>query len=179
MTKLVVLDRDGVVNHESKAFIKNPAEWRAIDGSLDAIARLTAAGFTIAIATNQSGVGRGLLSDSDLASIHEKMLAEVAATGGVIDKIVYCPHLPNAGCDCRKPLPGMLRMLGKYFRVSMAGVPVIGDSGRDLAAARAAGARPILVLTGNGEQTLADALQAGETVESYTDLAAAADALVS
>ena len=177
MIKLVVLDRDGVVNHESPAFIKSANEWRAIDGSLDAIARLTAAGYTVAVASNQSGIGRGLLSEEDLASIHNKMNSEVKAAGGVIDRIEYCPHLPDAACDCRKPLPGMLHLLAQHYGISMAGVPVIGDSERDLAAARAAGARPILVLTGNGENTLSHYIGSGEAIESFADLAAAAVAL--
>lgn len=174
--RLVVLDRDGVINHDSDRFIKTPDEWQPIDGSLDAIAALCSAGFTVAVASNQSGIGRGLLRPFDLEQIHGKMLRLVAARGGRIDHIVYCPHLPDEGCECRKPEPGLLLQLADYYDSSMKDVPVIGDSGRDLAAAEAVGARPILVRTGNGAKTMA-ALAA--PVESYPDLAAAAAELIS
>jgi len=176
-TRLLVLDRDGVINHDSDAFIKSPDEWLAISGSLSAIAELHRSGFTIAVASNQSGIGRGLLSSFDLEMIHGKMLRLVGEAGGHIDQIVFCPHLPDDGCDCRKPAPGLLMQLAGLYEISMNGVPVIGDSARDLAAAKAAGARPILVLTGNGQATL-DSMENPEDVESYPDLAAAAAALI-
>lgn len=179
MIRLVVLDRDGVINHDSDNFITKQDEWRPLDGSVEAIAKLTNAGFTVAVATNQSGIGRKLLSETDLESIHGKMLRHVQAAGGRIDKIVYCPHLPDAGCDCRKPAPGLLLQLQEHYRIDLTGVAFVGDSVRDLQAARAVGARPILVLTGNGQKTLQRCLAIGESVESYENLAAAASVLVS
>ncbi|GMR17393.1 MAG: D-glycero-beta-D-manno-heptose 1,7-bisphosphate 7-phosphatase [Gammaproteobacteria bacterium] len=176
--RLVVLDRDGVINHDSAAFIKSPDEWQPIAGSLEAIAALCADGFTIAVATNQSGLGRGLLQPFDLELIHDKMLQQVAAAGGRIDHIVFCPHLPEDGCDCRKPAPGLLLQLAVHYGISMQGVPVIGDSARDLQAAAAVDARPMLVLTGNGRRTAASQRGAGAQVESYADLAAAARQLL-
>jgi D-glycero-D-manno-heptose 1,7-bisphosphate phosphatase len=175
--RLVVLDRDGVINHDSDAYIKSPAEWRPIDGSLEAIALLTRHGFTVAVASNQSGIGRGLYDSAALDAIHRKMQDAVARTGGAIDRIVTCPHLPEDGCDCRKPAPGLLRQLAGHYRVPLRNVPVIGDSLRDLEAARAVEARPILVLTGNGPQTQ-EALREREwRVEIYRDLHEAAEAL--
>jgi len=148
MTRLVVLDRDGVINHDSDAFIKSADEWQPIDGSAAAIGRLTRAGYTVAVATNQSGIGRGLLSNADLGSIHEKMQQQIEHAGGHIDRIVFCPHLPDEDCECRKPKPGLLEQLATHYGVSLRDVPVIGDSERDLLAAAAVGARPLLVLTG-------------------------------
>jgi D-glycero-D-manno-heptose 1,7-bisphosphate phosphatase len=176
--KLVVLDRDGVVNRESSAFVKSPAEWIPIDGSMEAIALLTENGFTVAVASNQSGVGRMLLDRRTLHAIHRKMRRAAGAAGGSIDRIVYCPHLPGDGCDCRKPLPGLLVRLARHYGVSMRGVPVVGDSARDLAAARALDARPVLVLTGNGLKTRDEVESRGMRVECYQDLLAAARALV-
>ena len=178
MIKLLVLDRDGVINHESVDFIKSADEWKPIAGSLDAIARLVRAGYTVAVATNQSGVGRGIVSLRDLAAIHQKMQAGIEAAGGRIDKIVFCPHLPGEGCDCRKPAPGLLQQLADHYDVSMSGVPVIGDSLRDLDAAVAIGARPCLVLTGNGITTRQQLDEAGREVATYDDLATAVTALL-
>ena len=176
--RLVVLDRDGVINHDSDAYIKSPAEWVPIDGSLEAIALLTRQGFTVAVASNQSGVGRGLYDAAALDAIHRKMQDAVARAGGAIDRIVTCPHLPEDACDCRKPAPGLLRRLAGHYRVPLRGVPVIGDSLRDLEAARAVEARPILVLTGNGRRTQ-EALREREwRAETYEDLHDAAEALV-
>jgi D-glycero-D-manno-heptose 1,7-bisphosphate phosphatase len=176
--RLIVLDRDGVINHDSDQFIKSAAEWKPIHGSPEAIALLAESGFTVAVASNQSGIGRKLFDRSALASIHRKMRHAVQAAGGSIDSIVWCPHLPEDLCDCRKPAPGLLRRLGRRYGVSMEGVPVIGDSDRDLAAARAVGARPVLVLSGNGRRTKAELDRLGVTVEHYDDLLAAARALV-
>ena len=176
--RLIVLDRDGVINHDSEQFIKSAAEWKPIDGSLEAIALLSESGFTVAVASNQSGIGRRLFDRSALASIHRKMRHAVQAAGGSIDSIVWCPHLPEDRCDCRKPAPGLLRRLGRRYGVSMEGVPVIGDSERDLAAARAVGARPVLVLSGNGRRTKAELDRLLVPVEHYDDLLAAARALV-
>jgi D-glycero-D-manno-heptose 1,7-bisphosphate phosphatase len=178
MTRLVVLDRDGVINHESVEFIKCPSEWLPIEGSLEAIARLTAAGFTVAVATNQSGVGRKLFSEDMLAEIHQKMLSLVESAGGKIDRVQYCPHLPDAGCRCRKPAPGMFFELADHYGVDLADVPVVGDSERDIQAAIAAGARPILVLTGNGITTRDSFATEGRQVDTYASLAMFVDSLL-
>jgi D-glycero-D-manno-heptose 1,7-bisphosphate phosphatase len=175
--KLVILDRDGVINEDSKEFIKTPAEWRPLPGSVEAIARLTAAGFTVTVATNQSGLARGLLDEATLAAIHHKMTDAVTAAGGRLEAIHYCPHLPDDHCDCRKPEPGLLRAIAARFQASLRAVPVIGDSERDIEAARRVDARPMLVLTGSGRTAL-EALGARGTLEVYNDLSAAADRLV-
>ncbi|HEY5654643.1 MAG TPA: HAD-IIIA family hydrolase, partial [Woeseiaceae bacterium] len=124
--KLVILDRDGVINEDSNDYIKSAAEWVPLPGSIEAIARLSRAGFTVAVASNQSGIGRGLFSRSALYSMHRKMRRLVAAAGGVLGKIAYCPHAPNDNCDCRKPRPGLLLRIGAYYGCSLDGVPVIG-----------------------------------------------------
>ena len=178
MQRLLVLDRDGVINHDSPDYIKTPDEWRAIDGSPEGIALLTAAGFTVAVATNQSGVGRGLFDEATLAAIHQKMVDSVARVGGRIDGIFYCPHAPDAGCDCRKPGTGLFDQIAAHFGLPLAGVPAIGDSMRDMQAAESAGARPVLVLTGNGQRTAAALADSGKTVDTHADLAAAARAIV-
>ena len=153
--KLVILDRDGVINHDSAEFIKNPDEWSPIPGSLEAIARLTQAGYHVVIATNQSGVGRGLLDMATLSAIHDKMHKALAHAGGRIDAVFYCPHAQEANCDCRKPKPGLLEDIARRFKIDLNGVPCIGDSLRDLQAAAQVQAQPILVLTGKGRQTAA------------------------
>jgi D-glycero-D-manno-heptose 1,7-bisphosphate phosphatase len=177
-TRLVVLDRDGVINRDSDAFIKSPREWLPIDGSLEAVALLSRAGFTVAVASNQSGIGRGLYDRRALHAIHRKMRRAVQRAGGTIDRIVYCPHRPEDGCDCRKPRSGLLTRLARHYSQTMRGVPIIGDTERDLVAARAVDGRPILVLTGNGRQTHELLRQRKEAVETYADLHAAAVALV-
>jgi len=175
--QLVILDRDGVINYESDAYIKSPQEWLPIPGSLEAITRLNRAGFTVVVATNQAGVGRGLFNLAALEAIHSKMLAAVETAGGKLDGIFYCPHRPEDDCDCRKPKPGLLRQIEKRFDLSLKGIPAIGDSLRDIEAAQVVGARAILVRTGNGEQTLRQ-LTTLENVEIFTDLAAAASQLI-
>lgn len=179
MIRLVVLDRDGVINHDSDAFVKCAEEWRPIAGSAEAISRLTRGGFTVAVASNQSGLGRALFDEAALAAIHVKMRQHIERAGGRIDKIVYCPHLPERGCNCRKPRAGLLEQLALHYGVGLRDVPVVGDSERDLQAGAAVGGRPILVLTGNGEKTLADLVAAGQAVETFDDLAAVADTLLS
>jgi D-glycero-D-manno-heptose 1,7-bisphosphate phosphatase len=174
--KLVVLDRDGVINLDSEHYIKSPEEWKPIAGSLEAIARFTQAGFRVVVATNQSGVGRGLFDTATLNAVHDKMHKAVNQLGGRIDAVFFCPHAQDAGCACRKPQPGMLLEIAERFDVALAGVPAIGDSLRDLQAASAAGARPILVLTGKGEQTQKSG-GLPEGTEIHRDLAAAALAL--
>jgi len=174
--KLVILDRDGVINLDSEQYIKSPEEWTPIAGSLEAIARFTQAGYQVVVATNQSGLGRGLFDMATLNAIHDKMHKAVTQLGGRIDAVFFCPHAEDAGCACRKPQPGMLLEIAARFNVALGGVSAIGDSLRDLDAASAAGARPILVLTGKGEQTLK---QGGlpEGTEIHQDLAAVARAL--
>ena len=175
--KLIVLDRDGVINHDSDQFIKSPDEWRPIPGSLEAVARLNHAGFRVVVATNQSGVGRGLLDIATLNQIHERMHKALAQVGGRIDAIFYCPHTADSQCECRKPKPGMLEEIGRRFTVDMTGIPCVGDSPRDLAAAEAVGAQPMLVLTGKGEKTLRDGGFPKNTV-IFPDLAFAVAALL-
>jgi D-glycero-D-manno-heptose 1,7-bisphosphate phosphatase len=176
--RLVILDRDGVINHDSDEFVKTPDEWLPIDGSIEAIARLSTAGFTVAVATNQSGIGRKLLDKPALDVMHEKLRVLVKDAGGDLDRIVYCPHHPDDSCNCRKPAPGMLQKLSRHYGVPLDGVPIVGDSERDLIAASAMNARPILVLTGKGQETAADLEQRGDHVETFADLDAAASALI-
>lgn len=172
--KLIILDRDGVINHDSERFIKSPAEWRAIPGSPEAIARLNQAGYRVVVATNQSGIGRGLFDMETLNAIHAKMHQTVQAAGGRIDAIFYCPHATDAKCDCRKPKPGMLNQIAACFNADLAGVIAVGDSLRDLEAAASAGAIPVLVLTGKGEDTYAnEALPEGTQI--FDDLAQVVD----
>lgn len=177
-TKLIVLDRDGVINEDSEDFIKSPDEWKAIDGSLEAIAMLHQAGYRVVVATNQSGLGRGLFSEAQLQAIHEKMRAAIENAGGRLAGIYYCPHHPNEGCDCRKPAPGLLRRVAADFGVSLQGTPCIGDKRSDLDAALAVGARPILVRTGYGEATLR-ALAQNDALEVHRNLLGAARVLAS
>jgi D-glycero-D-manno-heptose 1,7-bisphosphate phosphatase len=155
--KLVILDRDGVINQDSSKFIKSPDEWIAIEGSLEAIARLNQSGFRIAVATNQSGVARGLFDMSTLNNIHDKMHREVLQAGGRIDAIFYCPHSADDNCKCRKPKTGMIEDISNRFSIALTKVPGIGDALRDLQAFANAGCQPILVKTGKGNETLKNA----------------------
>ncbi|WP_297809816.1 D-glycero-beta-D-manno-heptose 1,7-bisphosphate 7-phosphatase [uncultured Methylophaga sp.] len=173
---LIILDRDGVINHDSDEFIKTPAEWEPIDGSLEAIARLNYAGYRVVVITNQSGIARGLLDVETLNRIHSKMRRMLAQMGGRIEAIMYCPHGPEDGCSCRKPHNGSFADLAHRLRVNLDNVPAIGDSMRDIQAAMASGARPILVKTGKGERTLSKGLP--DEVEVFDDLAAVVDALL-
>jgi D-glycero-D-manno-heptose 1,7-bisphosphate phosphatase len=175
--KLVILDRDGVINDDSDSFIKSPDEWRPIPGSLEAIARLNHAGYQVVLATNQSGVGRGLFEVSTLNAIHDRMHRALAQMGGRIDAIFFCPHAQDANCACRKPKPGLLEEIARRFNVDLKGVPCIGDALRDLQAAHAVGAAPILVLTGKGEVTRS-AGGLPEDTRIYPNLAAAVRAIV-
>jgi D-glycero-D-manno-heptose 1,7-bisphosphate phosphatase len=175
--KLIILDRDGVINYDSDQYIKSPDEWRPIPGSLEAIARLNHAGFRVVVATNQSGLGRGLFDMATMIAINEKLHKAVAHVGGRIDAVFYCPHAADSDCDCRKPKPGLLQEIGQRFGVELTGVPCIGDSLRDLQAAQAVGAQPILVLSGKGEKTLRDGNFPSNTV-IFPDLAFAAAALL-
>ena len=175
--KLVILDRDGVVNYDSKQFIKSPAEWRPIPGSIDAIAKLSQAGYRVIIATNQSGIGRGLFDMATLNAIHDKMHRAVQQAGGRIDAIFYCPHPIEDDCKCRKPKTGMFERIAGCFNVDLIGTPSVGDSLRDLQAAAAVGARPLLVLTGKGTQTQAEG-GLPEGTQVFPDLATAAEQIL-
>jgi D-glycero-D-manno-heptose 1,7-bisphosphate phosphatase len=176
--KLIILDRDGVINHDSDSYIKSPDEWRPLSGSLAAIAHLNQRGYRVVVATNQSGIGRGLFDMDILNAIHDKMMKAVAQVGGRIDAIFFCPHTHADQCVCRKPKPGLLKEIAMRYNVELSGVPVIGDSLRDLQCAVEVGAQPILVLTGKGKKTQTDpALPAATSV--FPDLAAAAAWLTS
>ncbi|CAG0939759.1 D-glycero-D-manno-heptose 1,7-bisphosphate phosphatase [Gallionellaceae bacterium] len=175
--KLIILDRDGVINYDSDQFIKNPEEWKPIPGSLEAIARLVQADYRVVVATNQSGVGRGLFDMPTLNAIHDKMHKAVALAGGRIDAIFFCPHAAEADCGCRKPRSGMLEEIATRYNINLKGVPAVGDSLRDLEPAAAMGAQPMLVLTGKGTKTqLKGGLPEGTLI--YPDLAAAVAKLV-
>ena len=176
--KLVILDRDGVINHDSAKFIKSPDEWVPIDGSLEAIAQLNQAGYQVVLATNQSGVGRGLLDIAALCAIHDKMHRALAHVGARVEAVFYCPHAQEAACACRKPKPGMYHDIAHRFNVDLTGVPCVGDSLRDLQAANSVGAQPILVLTGKGKQTKAAGKLPPRT-QVFADLAAAVKSIVS
>ena len=169
----IILDRDGVINFESKDYIKTPEEWLPIPGSLEAIALLSQAGYTIAVATNQSGVGRGLYTDADLMVIHQKMLSSIKALGGQGDKVFYCPHLPDDQCCCRKPGIGLFEQIADYYQLDLRGIIAIGDSLRDIKAALKVGCQPILVLTGNGEQTLLNNRELADEIPVFPDLLSA------
>jgi len=173
---LIILDRDGVINHDSDDFIKNPSEWEPIDGSLEAIARLNYAGYRVVVITNQSGIARGLLDVETLNRIHSKMRRMLAQVGGRIEAIMFCPHGPEDDCKCRKPHNGSFEDLAHRLRISLHNVPAIGDSLRDIQAAMESNARPILVKTGKGERTLTEGIPQG--VEVYDDLAAVVTALL-
>lgn len=172
--KLIVLDRDGVINFDSDQFIKSPDEWQPIPGSLEAIARLNQAGYQVVVATNQSGIGRGLFDMATLNAIHDKMHKACALVGARIDAVFYCPHTAEAKCNCRKPNSGLLEEIAaRYKLASLADVMTVGDSLRDLQAGAALGAQPCLVETGKGMKTLsAGGLPEGTRV--FADLAAVA-----
>ena len=171
--KLVILDRDGVINFDSEHYIKSPAEWKPLPGSLEAIAKLTQAGYKVVVATNQSGIGRGLFDMDTLNAIHNKMHQAVKDLGGRIDAVFYCPHPADSSCNCRKPRPGMFERIGGCFNVDLKGIPAVGDSLRDLVAAAAVGAAPMLVLTGKGEKTQKEKLPEGTL--TFINLAAAVE----
>lgn len=175
--KLIILDRDGVINEDSDDYIKSPDEWRPIPGSLEAIVRLNRAGYRVVIASNQSGLARGLFDMDTLLRIHDKLHRSLAALGGAVDAIFFCPHAPADDCACRKPKPGLLLDIGVRLQTSLLDVPLVGDNLKDVQAARAVGARPLLVRTGKGAAVEAR----GEDlvgVPVYDDLAAAVDALL-
>lgn len=168
--KFIILDRDGVINHDSDQYIKSPDEWRPIDGSLEAIARLNQWGWRVVVASNQSGIGRGLFGMDTLNAINDKMVKSLAQVGGRIDAIFFCPHAADSTCDCRKPKPGMFLQIAERFNISLQGVPTVGDSLRDLQAGVAVGCTPYLVLTGKGQKTRVDT-DLPEATQIYPDLA--------
>jgi D-glycero-D-manno-heptose 1,7-bisphosphate phosphatase len=175
--KLIILDRDGVINADSDQFIKNPAEWQPLPGSLEAIARLNQADYRVVVATNQSGIGRGLFDMPTLNAIHDKMHKACALAGARIDAVFFCPHTADSRCGCRKPNPGMLAEIAARYNVNLTGVPVVGDSLRDLQSAAALGATPFLVLTGKGVKTqTAGGLPDGTQV--FPDLSSVVTALL-
>jgi D-glycero-D-manno-heptose 1,7-bisphosphate phosphatase len=171
-----MIDRDGVINEDSTEFVKSVAEWQPIKGSLEALAALHRAGWTVAVVTNQSGVGRGLYDEATLAKIHQHMHERVRAAGGELAAVYYCPHVPDAGCECRKPRPGMFRALERELGVAVAGAPYIGDRLSDVEAAEAVGAQPMLVRTGTGAAT--EALLGARKVPVFDDLADATRSLL-
>ena len=175
--KLLILDRDGVINQDSDAYIKSLDEWIPIPSAISAIARLSQAGWTVAVATNQSGIARGYYDLATLESMHTRLHELLAEQGGELGVVVFCPHGPDDGCDCRKPKPGMLRQIAQHYGVDLHGVWFVGDSRGDLDAALAVDCQPVLVKTGKGERTLAKPLPEGTLV--FDDLAAVADQLLS
>jgi len=175
--RLIILDRDGVINFGSDQFIKSPDEWKPISGSLEAIARLTREGWRVVVATNQSGLARGLFEMATMNAIHSKMHKAVAQASGRIEAVFYCPHAADMNCDCRKPKSGMFDEIAARYGSDLRGVPAIGDSLRDLQAAANVGASPWLVRTGKGERTLA-AGGLPENTPVYADLGEAVERLL-
>lgn len=180
MIKLIILDRDGVINQDAADFIKSPAEWQPIPGSLEAIARLNKAKIKVAVATNQSGIARGLYDEAMLEKIHQKMAQALRDHHAHVDAIFFCPHRDEDNCRCRKPKPGLLEQVAEHFQMDIAKeqTPYVGDSLRDLEACFSIGGRPILVLTGNGRKTVANLPLHLRKVERYLDLSTTVDALL-
>lgn len=182
-TGLIILDRDGVINHDSPDYIKSPEEWKPLPGSLDAIARLGRADYRVVIITNQSGIAKGMYTINTLNRIHQKLIDELQPLGGEINAIFFCPHEPDDGCECRKPKPGLFLELADRLKTNLKEVVAVGDSIRDLQAAYSAGAKPVLVETGNGRDTI-EMLQNGpgepglKNVPVYKDLAEFVDVLL-
>jgi D-glycero-D-manno-heptose 1,7-bisphosphate phosphatase len=173
--RVLVLDRDGVINEDSENYVKGPEEWLPIPGSIDAIARLCHGGYRVCVASNQSGVGRGLFGLGRLTAIHQKLRELLAKQGGQVELIAFCPHRPADHCLCRKPRPGLLLEIGSRLGISLEDIPFVGDSIIDVEAARAAGMSAWLVRTGKGEQTLASQRDRLEGVLVFRDLSAVAD----
>jgi D-glycero-D-manno-heptose 1,7-bisphosphate phosphatase len=176
--KLIILDRDGVINHDSDSFIKTPDEWKPLPGSLQAIARLNQAGYIVVVATNQSGIARKLFDMAALNAIHQKMHTAVLQMGAEIDAIFFCPHSADDHCDCRKPKPGMFKEIAQRYGINLKGVQSVGDSLRDLQAGFLSGCVPNLVLTGKGQKTLEKGGLPPDT-RVFADLAAVVDAILS
>ncbi|MBW9265228.1 MAG: D-glycero-beta-D-manno-heptose 1,7-bisphosphate 7-phosphatase [Candidatus Thiodiazotropha sp. (ex. Lucinisca nassula)] len=176
--KLVILDRDGVINQDSDAYIKSPEEWIPIDNSLQAIAKLSRAGYRVFVATNQSGLARGMFDIETLNAIHQKMISAVQTVGGSIEAILFCPHGPDDHCDCRKPKKGLYEEIGQRTQQSLKDVPVVGDSLRDIQAAISIKASPILVRTGNGEKTVEKLRATYPQVPVFKDLFSVTEHLI-
>lgn len=174
--RLIILDRDGVINYDSDDYVKSADEWRPLPGSLEAIGRLTRGGYRIAVATNQAGIAKGLFDEQTLNAMHEKMMRLAAEHGGVIEAVFVCPHRAEDRCRCRKPEPGLFFRIASRFATDLRGVPAVGDSLRDIQAARAAGAWPLLVRTGKGRDT--ERAIHGTDVAVYDDLSAVVDHLL-
>lgn len=177
MRKILILDRDGVINQDSPAFVKSAAEWIPLPGSIEALAKLYQAGWTLAIATNQSGIARGLFTQADLDAQHAKMLALLKAAGGAVHHIAWCPHGPDSNCTCRKPKTGLLQQISQALKLDLNQAIMVGDSLRDLQAGQAMGCKAVLVLTGKGQATL----EAGvglKNVQVVADLAELAELLL-
>ncbi len=167
MFKLIILDRDGIINYDSPNYIRSPDDWKPIASSIEAIANLTAAGFKIAVVTNQSGIARGLYTLDKLEAIHQKMLQTCQQAGGNIDAIYYCPHHPDEGCHCRKPKTGMLDKIAEDFGCNLQDIPFVGDRYTDLQAARTVGAKPILIKS--AMTVITDEMDLSD-VEQFVDL---------
>ena len=178
--KLCILDRDGTINQDSDEFVKTPAEWIPLPGALEAIARLNHAGWHVVVVSNQSGLGRGLFDVAALNAMHTKMHSLLAAVGGRVDAIFYCPHGPEEQCNCRKPAPGLFEQIAERYGIDLTGVPTVGDSRRDLIAGAAVGCAPHLVLTGKGAALRGRELPADYPpgTKVHADLAAFVDHLV-
>jgi D-glycero-D-manno-heptose 1,7-bisphosphate phosphatase len=178
--RLVILDRDGTINEDSADFVKSPSEWQPLPGALEAIARLNHAGWHVVVATNQSGLGRGLFDVASLNAMHAKMHSMLAAVGGRVDAVFYCPHAPDERCRCRKPEPGLFEQIGERYGLDLRDVPAVGDTQRDVVAAAAAGCEPHLVLTGKAAAYRGRELPEGYPIDTmvHQDLAAFADYLV-
>ena len=178
--KLVILDRDGTINYDRDDYVKSPEEWQPMPYALEAIARLNHAGWHVVVVSNQSGLGRGLFDVATLNAMHAKMNKLLAAAGGRVDAVFYCPHSPEEQCACRKPLPGLFEQIGERFGIDLKGVPCVGDSLRDLPAGQAVGCSPRLVLTGKGEQFRQRALPATFPADTrvHNDLSAFVDWLL-
>ena len=170
MSRMIILDRDGVINQDSDNYIKTPDEWIPIAGSLEAIKRLKTAGYLVTVATNQSGIARGLFSEDDLTAIHHKMQQMLSARGVSIDGVFYCPHGPHENCICRKPKPGLLIQIAQKYNINLSETPYVGDNIGDIKAAEIANARPVLVRTGKGEHVMQNYPEA-LNVPIYNDLA--------
>jgi D-glycero-D-manno-heptose 1,7-bisphosphate phosphatase len=166
--KLIILDRDGVINFDSPNYIRSPDEWIPIPGSLESIALLNQEGYLVSVATNQSGIARGVYDVATLDAIHQKMQQALKVLGGHIDSIFYCPHAPEDNCECRKPKPGLFLQIAQYYQLDLTNVPAVGDSLRDIQAAQAVACNAILVLTGNGKKVL-------ETEPTLTNVEVAPD----
>ncbi|MEL0585765.1 MAG: D-glycero-beta-D-manno-heptose 1,7-bisphosphate 7-phosphatase [Candidatus Thiodiazotropha sp. (ex. Lucinoma kazani)] len=176
--KLIILDRDGVINQDSDAFIKSPEEWQPIPGSLQAIAKLSRAGFRVFVATNQSGLARGHFDIETLNAIHRKMSDAVQEVGGHIDAVLFCPHGPDDNCKCRKPKPDLYSEIARRSQHSLQDIPIVGDSLRDIEAAISVNAHPILVRTGKGEKTLTTLNKTHPNVPVFEDLFSVSEALI-